>query len=56
MNTFLGIGIYMIAASLTMIGYVWIKSVKHSRSGYDQMLETESFAEEDHTTGEILAA
>ena len=56
MNTFFGIGIYMIAASLTMIGYVLIRSIKHSRSGYDQMLETESFAEESQPAGEILAA
>lgn len=56
MSTILNIGIYMIASSFIMVGYVWIKYVKHSRLEFEQMLENEKFSAEPEHEEKILAA
>ena len=56
MNVIFDIGMYMLVSALIMIGYVWFKSYKHSRSGYDQLSETNDVVDKPQSAKESLAA
>lgn len=56
MNIVINIGIYMLASSLTMVGYVWFKYVQHTKSGYQQMQDTNDYTQEAEPGKKILAA
>ena len=56
MNIVFSIGIYMLASSLIMVGYVWFKYVKHTQSDHQEMSETNDYTQEAEPRKEILAA
>lgn len=55
MNIVLDIGIYMLASSAAMIGYVWFKYTKHTQLDYENISETNQVTEEP-SAKENLAA
>jgi len=56
MNIAFNIGIYMLASSTIMIGFVWFKNFQHSQFHSEEISGTNNFMDEVHSVGENLAA
>ena len=56
MNIIFDIGIYVLASSLIMVGYVWFKYFKHSQLELEQMPDTANATGEGQAAKENIAA
>ncbi len=46
----------MLASSVTMVGYVWIRYITHSQTEFRQTSQFTSYSEEDQSVAESVAA
>ena len=46
----------MLASSLTMVGYVWFKYIKHTQSEYKQLSGSNEYKDHSQSNKKVLAA